>query len=322
MRHISTAQLRDLSSQAYLMIDVLADLKQKEVDAYPLIEGVSLPVRRLKKQLAKDLLAKALGYTSWSHLTLRVKGSRDKFDPVTVFRTVEEAEQFFAQHIPSYKVFCKELCAWLPAYDESVKYPFVKEICEAYDVRVTWVDEYRRGEFVESGSQYITLSAPGDRDVGIQPFMSGLYFSNEMKLERFIQRHIETVRSDYVCGENMDRVFDSLVDKYKAEEVAGAKTLEDIFHSKVKCKEYLTDYLRKNYLDENGMVLSNREEALVYQFYCSVAEEFLPVVTDSFDAFQVYYDQIFSAIESLTDEGVLKCFSSYGDACSHYELVL
>lgn len=294
-KHITPAQLNDLTSQAYLVLDVAQ-----------VTEGAP----KLKKRQSHDLVAQALGYNTWSELTLTTKGKEDRFDYIAIFDVRQDAVSFFTEQLCVTELVARELAAYLPLkLDES--YPFIAEACEAYEVKCERVDTICNEGYAV---QYYTLRSNGDMSAGLKGFESGLAFEKKTGLERFLQRHIVTLRSGYIREDMMDDVFGKLRSAYEQEIVDGKRSIDADLSDAAKRSELFVAFMMDEYVDEQGMPYAGRDEALIYQFFFWLVKQRLPMSDNAEYDCGERWNEMFNTIDELKRENKVESFTAFGDS--------
>lgn len=218
MRHITETQLHDVRSQAYMLIAELESIR--ELSGHGLYLGVTTEeVPNLRKSVALNLVARALGYTSWAHLTLSTKGREPNRDYVQLFSDSEEARDFFRAQLPGLNtLIVRDLVNILPDFRSKSELPyyFVEEVCAGYDLQAVNLSNFADTNDERAKTPEWTLYDQGDRSVGIYSFTAEFGFTTLYDLDRFLQRHIARIRADH-DGSDMEKVFDYLAEKAREE---------------------------------------------------------------------------------------------------------
>lgn len=211
MRHITEAQLHDVRSQAYLLTAEMDNIRQSGTVAHQ--KGPVYPdVPELRKTVALNLVARALGYTSWSHLTLTSSGKVPCTDCVQLFKNHDEARAFFRAQLPGLdSLIIRDMANVLPFFQSTSESPylFIEEVCMAYDLKAVDLSRFADPDTSAPVSPKWTLHDGGDMSVGIYPFTAEFEFESPAALDAFLQRHIDVIRADH-DGSAMDLVFDNL----------------------------------------------------------------------------------------------------------------
>lgn len=219
MRHITEAQLHDVRSQAYMLIAQLNSTRTTGVYKQG-VGYVTAEVPGLKKSTAMNLVAKALGYTSWSHLTLTAKGKEPCTDFVQLFNSHDEGRDFFRAQLPGFDpLFLRDLVNVLPfnrSRSES-PYLFIDEVCSAYELKPLDLATLPDPEAQEARNPEWVLHDSGDPSVGIYAFTTEFSFDSLAAMDAFLQRHIDLIRGDLDI-DNMDAVFETLTARWQAEQ--------------------------------------------------------------------------------------------------------
>lgn len=213
MRHITEAQLHDVRSQAYLLTAELDYIRQGGTAA-PQGGTASPDVPELRKTVALNLVAKALGYTSWSHLTLTAKGKEPCTDYVQMFKDHDEARAFFRAQLPGLdSLIVRDMANVLPYFQSTSESPylFIEEVCMAYDLQAVNLSVFADPDANTPVTPKWTLHDGGDMSVGIYPFTAEFEFESPAALDAFLQRHIDIIRADH-DGAAMDIVFAKLAE--------------------------------------------------------------------------------------------------------------
>ncbi|WP_425263581.1 hypothetical protein [Vibrio owensii] len=303
MKHVTPAQLNDLASQAYLVLDVA-----KATPGAP----------ELKKRQSHDLIAQAMGYNTWSQLSLNSKGKEDRFEYIAIFNTRQDATTFFVDKLQVSEQVAREFAGYLPLkLDES--YPYIAEACAAYDIKCERVDMIDSEGYA---LQYYTLRSNGDLSVGIKGFESGLAFENKDGLERFLQRHVGVLRSGYVREDMMNEVFIKLRSNYEQEITDGKRSIEADLTDEEKRSELFLAFMMQEYIDDQGQPYAGRDEALIYQFFFWLVKQRLPMSQDAEYDCGDRWEEMFNTIDDLKRQNKVVSFTAFGDSTFSIKLAM
>jgi hypothetical protein len=211
MRHITEAQLHDVRSQAYLLTAELDGIRKSGAIAHRR-GSVKPDVPELRKTVALNLVARALGYTSWSHLTLTAKGKEPCTDYVQLFKDHDQARAFFRTQLPGLdSLIVRDMANVLPFFQSTAESPylFIEEVCMGYDLKAVDLSVFADPEATAPKTPKWTLHDGGDMSVGIFPFTADFEFESPAALDAFLQRHIDLIRADH-DGNRMEDLFDDL----------------------------------------------------------------------------------------------------------------
>ncbi|MGD1524309.1 hypothetical protein [Vibrio harveyi] len=303
MKHVTPAQLNDLASQAYLVLDVA-----KATPGAP----------ELKKRQSHDLIAQAMGYNTWSQLSLNSKGKEDRLEYIAIFNTRQDSTAFFVDKLQVSEQVAREFAGYLPLkLDES--YPYIAEACAAYDIKCERVDMIDSEGYA---LQYYTLRSNGDLSVGIKGFESGLAFENKDGLERFLQRHVGVLRSGYVRDDMMNEVFIKLRSNYEQEITDGKRSIEADLTDEEKRSELFLAFMMQEYIDDQGQPYAGRDEALIYQFFFWLVKQRLPMSQDAEYDCGDRWEEMFNTIDALKRQNKVVSFTAFGDSTFSIKLAM
>lgn len=211
MKQINKKQIPQASSIAYILFDLFK--KASNPNSYICTWLGAGIVEPIKKSTAKNIIAKALGYTSWSHLVMVANKTpdnpTDSVDYLVIFSSVDQCISFFEKefrkcNFKNKNYVLKRIANELFFDYSKEKYPFISEFLNAYDFECDVIDD----------DNHYTIFFKGDKSVGIQPFYTNIGFKTKKELDCFLQDNIEIIRSEYVELDNIDRVMNALEAKF------------------------------------------------------------------------------------------------------------
>lgn len=189
MTKLSTQQINDIESQVHLIANIC-----KSIDSFIFTkEKITLT---LKRNSFFNAIARHYGFTSWSHLKIANKNTKDSHKFVQIFDDTEQAKEFLFENIEGLdNKTCSIILSYIP-FKEQHQFPYIAEVCDVFELSVIDLAE----EDSNHNPAFVFYDS-GDSSVGIPSFYSKLQFDSKENLEWFISANIKEIRNTYLDGD-------------------------------------------------------------------------------------------------------------------------